>query len=557
MKPLRPTDFPIDLTRAEAIIQALGEVFHDLDETRTLRGIGVHDTFDWRLYAEGTTLTLTLEKVQSGAVPRPLGPPELAWCNLDGGEHLTRLLAEDPEVPAFAWDIEDPALHRALEPILEMRRLLPQVHIGLEGRLVSLLDARGKTVVRLRIEQPTVTRTSPLAPPDSESGDGENGDGGPSPLDARLRVEPVRGYVEEEKAVCRLLADRFGLAPVSRSLFDEAMSAVGLHPGGYSSKVRVPLDPVRPAADAMREILGRIHGVMRANEEGTRRDLDSEFLHDFRVAIRRTRSALGQVKKVFPADLVAHFRRELAWIGRASGATRDLDVYLLKMPDYRASLPEAARRDLEPLRAFLEEKQEEEQKALTRVLDSDRYRSLDSAWGQFLAGEMPEISNDSGDTESGNHGADNANRPIGDLASARTWKAYRRVIRNGKKIDESSPDQDLHDLRIDCKKLRYLVELFAGLYDESEIKTSIRDLKRLQENLGDFNDYSVQRDKLAEFAEEMMADGSAPASTFLAMGQLMHRLEEGQQREREKFADRFELFTKKDCRARFRRLFAP
>ena len=42
--------------------------------------------------------------------------------------------------------------------------------------------------------------------------------------------------------------------------------------------------------------------IMVANEPGMRADLDTEFLHDYRVSLRRTRSLLGQIKNVFPAD---------------------------------------------------------------------------------------------------------------------------------------------------------------------------------------------------------------------------------------------------------------
>ena len=43
--------------------------------------------------------------------------------------------------------------------------------------------------------------------------------------------------------------------------------------------------------------------TLEANVEGTRADLDSEFLHDLRVATRRTRSALSQIKAVLPAEI--------------------------------------------------------------------------------------------------------------------------------------------------------------------------------------------------------------------------------------------------------------
>jgi hypothetical protein len=42
------------------------------------------------------------------------------------------------------------------------------------------------------------------------------------------------------------------------------------------------------------------------------------------VTVRRTRSLLGQIKHVFPPDVVEHFSTEFAWIGRLTGPPRDL-----------------------------------------------------------------------------------------------------------------------------------------------------------------------------------------------------------------------------------------
>ena len=82
---------------------------------------------------------------------------------------------------------------------------------------------------------------------------------------------------------------------------------------------------------------------MQRNEPGVRADIDSEFLHDYRVAVRRTRSALSQIKDVLPEDKVEHFKTEFGWLGQMTGPTRDLDVYLLQFEHLRNQLPEYMR----------------------------------------------------------------------------------------------------------------------------------------------------------------------------------------------------------------------
>ncbi|MCG8462604.1 MAG: hypothetical protein MI919_40485, partial [Holophagales bacterium] len=107
MKPLKPTDFPYEPSLADALLAALTEAFPDHELVEIRREVVVHDTFDWRLYKDGGTLTLTTESFKAGAVYQPAGSPELVWCNLEGGERFAALL-DEPEVPAFAEDFADP-----------------------------------------------------------------------------------------------------------------------------------------------------------------------------------------------------------------------------------------------------------------------------------------------------------------------------------------------------------------------------------------------------------------------------------------------------------------
>lgn len=77
-----------------------------------------------------------------------------------------------------------------------------------------------------------------------------------------------------------------------------------------------------------RQIHLALVGILEANEPGLRARLDTEFLHDFRVT-RRTRSLLGQIRRVFPAGEVEHFAAEFSRIGRLTGPPRDVDVLTL------------------------------------------------------------------------------------------------------------------------------------------------------------------------------------------------------------------------------------
>jgi CHAD domain-containing protein len=286
--------------------------------------------------------------------------------------------------------------------------------------------------------------------------------------------------------------------------------------------------------------------TMDVNEAGVREDVDTEFLHDYRVAVRRTRSLLSQVKSIFPPQRVERFRREFAWLGQVTSPCRDLDVYLLGFEGFRDSLPGGMREDLAPLREYLVRHKADEHKKLVAALDSPRYRKTTSDWKAFLEAERPRRTS-----------LPNATRAVSDVASEQIWRIYRRVLKEGRAIDDHSPAEALHELRKSCKKLRYLMEFFRDVYPPNKIDRLIGALKGLQDNLGDFQDYEVQHASLATFEATMEKETGISDGTRRAMDHLIEALVKRQHDTREAFHGRFREFSRKKNRQRFEALFRP
>lgn len=499
-------------TAAEATLQALSEAFDLRREPPRVQHLTYFDSFDERVWKAGGRLA---------GEPREGGGWHLRWTRPEDRTLEVTLPSGDPGFPEA---LPAGAFRTALAEILDPRRLLPRVEVQRREEEVRVLGAEEKTVVRLVLE----------------TGQARAAAGGPwQPLEAVLRLQPVLGYGASLAKVRTFLEEERGLEAAPRDGLVQALAAVGEEPGSQAPGGTVSLTSDLPAAEALRQILLAQLGIVEANLEGTRSGLDVEFLHDLRVAVRRSRSALSQLKGVLDPEAVEPFRRELARLGRATGPTRDLDVYLLKMPRYRQGLPRAAVEALQPLQEFLEAKHQKAQLSLARTLGSKRTGKFLRDYRAYLEGEPapgPE-----------------GERPLGDLAGDRLWKAYRKVLKKGKKLDDTSPAEDLHDLRIRAKKLRYLLEFFGGLAPQ-RTAPFVAELKRVQDNLGDFNDYEVQQDKLTDFAQEMAKAGQAPTETLLAMGRLLDRLDAGWHKERQRFAKRFKRFSAKENRQAFRAL---
>ena len=96
------------------------------------------------------------------------------------------------------------------------------------------------------------------------------------------------------------------------------------------------------------------------------------------------------------------------------------------------------------------------------------------------------------------------------MAGERIRKVYRRMVRDGSRIDDSSPPEALHDLRKRGKELRYLLELFGSPFPKRVVKPMVSTLKDLQEVLGRFQDRAVQIELLRELRDELAAEPRRP-----------------------------------------------
>jgi hypothetical protein len=205
--------------------------------------------------------------------------------------------AEMTAAPVLWQDLPEGELRTRLSPILSLRALRPLCTISTHSQTLRILDRNAKTVVRLVVNQHHLTH-----------------DDTSHPLLTRVCIKPVRGY---DKAAMKLHTwlIRHDMAPCPSALYTTALAAAGRTPNDYSAKLRLHFDPQARADVSAQELLRFLCQVMRQNEAGIIEDIDTECLHDFRVAIRRTRSALGQLKSVFPACITERFKRDFAYLG--------------------------------------------------------------------------------------------------------------------------------------------------------------------------------------------------------------------------------------------------
>jgi CHAD domain-containing protein len=485
------------------------------------------DTFDWRLHKAGLTLWL----VDSG---RSTGVAGARLCLASDADVVSVPPAQQTEVRVgHPFDAVVPAgtLRRRLEPIVEMRALIRLVTLRTAATTYRIVNDDRKTVARVVVERATggtgASRLGDIAP--------------------RVSVVASRGYEADAATAARVVGKIPSLTSADRSMLAQALAAIGRFPGDYSGKLVIALDPDLPTEDAVRRVMRALLDAAQRNVAGVAADIDTEFLHDVRVAVRRGRSALKVTAPALPAAEALAVASALKWLGDLTTPTRDLDVYLLGLDDLAAevSTPGWNVSQLTPFRDFLVARRTKEHAALVRTLRGSRAKRAFAAWAAASSASPagPASGSSAASASIPRHATAG---PIGAVATAAARRVFTRVIKSGGAIDAASPASDLHELRKRCKELRYTLEIFAGLYDPVAQRALVDDLKKLQDCLGEFQDTEVQQRAIRQFAEDMLAGDRANSATVeavMAMGRLADRLEERQRIARARFGQLFAVFA--------------
>ncbi len=471
------------------------------------------DSFDWRLYNKDYLLRHANQQSE--------------LLNLDG-HLLHKATISQKKRPRFIHDFPKSKLRTVLTSILPPRALLEQAQHEIQSNLYAILNKESKTVVRLQHEQIFLQSKKT-----------------PSLLQNRLICTPLRGYEKEFKTILQVLDD-YGLTPTTKSenIMKLSLEKMNRQVKDYSSKLDLKLDQEFSGIDAAKYILGSTFDVIKRNEQGIMDDIDIEFLHDFRVAVRRSRSLLSLLKGIFNESITTELKNDLKKMGNLTGTLRDHDVYLDKKEDYKKMVPSSLRPGLDKYFEDIHKQRFEEQKRLSHFIESKEYQEISTKWKNYM--EIPQLA----DIDKGN----NADISVKKLASKTIRKRYKKIITTGQMMNHETEDSEIHQMRIEFKKLRYLLEFFKSLFSKNEMAHFIQQLKAVQNCLGDFNDLSVQQEGLMQHIQSLSPKNKDALIEAASLGGLIAHMNEEQQKLRETFFKHFAVFANRENQGLFDKL---
>lgn len=230
---------------------------------------------------------------------------------------------------------------------------------------------------------------------------------------------------------------------------------------------------------------------------------DDEALHDFRVALRRLRSWLRAFRPHLDDHIRKRTRRRLSRLADASSAGRDAEVQIAWLREQRHDLSAKQREGLDWLMARLESREHDADADLRRRIERD----FDRAYTELEA--LHDVADD---TPIDDASAAPASRASLAAAAVDLVHQHAEEVRRHLAVVRSLGDEsETHQARIAGKRLRYLLEPFAGHIPESH--EVIDGLQALQDATGELHDSHVL---LAEIADALLSAATDRARRLTA-----------------------------------------
>jgi CHAD domain-containing protein len=198
---------------------------------------------------------------------------------------------------------------------------------------------------------------------------------------------------------------------------------------------------------------------------------DPEAIHDFRVALRRLRTALRPARRVFGKRRLQEIAAELRRFAQASGALRDEEV----LRETLGELPLAAGTAAE-LRLWLGRRARQERARRRGV--AALLRAPDGPDGPSLGSALSHLERRIGRPRRGD-------LPLAELGRAAALEAHAGVLALAG--SGTADGAAMHALRIAFKRLRYTAELLAPALGEGAAAVAKASAK-MQKRLGELHD---------------------------------------------------------------------
>ena len=285
------------------------------------------------------------------------------------------------------------------------------------------------------------------------------------------------------------------------------------------------------AVTVLRTMLEHLLKDIYAYREHVLEEEENEVLHQFRISVRRSVVLMGEFSFLDRNGQLLEHRKALKTLISISNVKRDLDVLygqvcsLKEKPAYSNEVLLLLKKDLGDIL-------QEEHRVIMEYLLSQTCTDILRSWEAYLSQDHLNTVSDNGKTT------------IKKLADKVIYGRFLKIQKQIKTLERKpgSPEEKLHALRISYKKLRYLLETFISLYRKKKIYKLLKEMKKIQNILGDFHD-SCQQEILLE---RLLQDEKNEIVHAFITGVLQPDLKKYQKKEIKEIKKQLKKFLKKE-----------
>jgi CHAD domain-containing protein len=340
-----------------------------------------------------------------------------------------------------------------------------------------------------------------------------------------LELESRTGNATDLESVAALLHDEAGITRARFSKFERGLQAAGLEIDALLAPPRTAaINENDPVLTLLYHYLDEQCGVIRRQQPRALEGIDPEGVHQMRVAMRRTRAVMKDFRDILGDDVVTRFNTELRWLARKLGRARDADVTARGARDVGDA-------DADHYEQFLAQQTVSAYEHLVEILQSERCAALEAELERFIAAGPTSGMRDRF-----------GNLSITECARQFVRLALMELLTHGDAIDAASPAQQLHKLRIEAKRFRYLLDFFSTVQPEKWLQTT-EAVKRLQDVLGEHQDAVTAQDRLADYAASV-PPGEANRDKLAVTGRLLQMEQQRMAACRQQFTETWSEFRR-------------
>ena len=250
---------------------------------------------------------------------------------------------------------------------------------------------------------------------------------------------------------------------------------------------------------------------------------DIEALHQFRIHMRKLRALLQEFEAFFDPVWVKTHKKMLAGLMEQTNAKRDNDVAMADVKTFKKQLSAKDQKSLDELKGSMQKKEEKLERKLIAFMSgptlSNELETLDSI---FKNDDIyPDL----------------AKQPLILVAIGVINKRIREIIAEGKHLKDKDK-KAYHKLRIQFKKLRYLLELLSPIIPPDRLKNGLTHLKKIQTILGEINDLQIQKKELKAF------DKNKKSKAQKSLKSLQKKMKAKEEKQLTAFKEAFKVFKK-------------